>query len=219
MSAESLPDLSPTRLPSGRHRLTRADVFASQRGRLLDAVAHAVAEKNFGAATVADVVRRAGVSRKTFYEHFADKESAFLATYDAGVEVLLGRLTEAARDVAGEGWRERVRSDLSAYMDLLASEPAFAWALHVEVLAAGPGALARRAEVFALFAERTRRLHAVARRQEPDLPKLPPEAYLFHSGGIDEMVRECLRTSGAGALPGLAAPALKATLALFGATA
>lgn len=217
MSAESLPELSPTRLPSGRHRLTREDVFASQRGRLLDATAHAVAQKGFGPVTVADVVELAGVSRKTFYEQFADKEEAFLATYEMGVQVLLGRLADAARAVEGEGWRERVRSDLTAYMELLAEEPAFARALHLEVLAAGPAALARRAEVFALFAERTRRLHAVARRQEPELPRLPPEAFLFHGGGVDEMVRECLLASGAAALPTLAAPAVGITLALFGA--
>ncbi len=218
MNASALPQLAPARLQSGRHRLTREAVVLSQRGRLLDATMHAVAEKGYGATTVADVVERAGVSRKTFYEHFADKEGAFLAAYDTGVEILLGRLMEAAGDLDGAGWRVRLRSDLATYMLVLAEEPAFAWALHVEVLAAGPAALERRAEVFALFSDRTRRLHRLARRQDPALPALPDELYLVHSGGVDEVVREHLRTEGASTLGVLVEPAVLFTGALFGAT-
>ena len=73
-----------TQLPRGPHRLAREEVLASQRGRMLAAIAEAVAEKGYAATTVADVVGRAGVSRKTFYEHFADKEECFLAAWDAG---------------------------------------------------------------------------------------------------------------------------------------
>src|SRR5882724_3806888 len=65
------------RLPSGRHGLAREAVVASQRGRLLDAMAEVVAEKGYQATTVADVVERAGVSRRTFYEQFPDREACF----------------------------------------------------------------------------------------------------------------------------------------------
>src|SRR6266498_996015 len=61
---------SQDRLPSGRHGLTRETIVASQRGRLLDAMAAAVAEKGYAETTVSDVVDRAGVSRRTFYEQF-----------------------------------------------------------------------------------------------------------------------------------------------------
>src|SRR4051794_5075686 len=100
-------------LPRGPHRLARADVMASQRGRMLDAIAQVVAEKGYGAVTVADVVERAGVSRKTFYEHFRDKESCFLAAYDAGVDVLI-----ATMRAAGGETRAQVRS----FLHTLASE-------------------------------------------------------------------------------------------------
>ena len=84
-----------TRLPSGRHGLTREAVVASQRSRLIDAMAQVVAERGYPATTVADVVERAGVSRRTFYEQFADKEACFLAAYDVG---LTAGLEEMVRD-------------------------------------------------------------------------------------------------------------------------
>jgi AcrR family transcriptional regulator len=100
MQTEPTPTMSfPRVLPRGPHRLAREVVDASQRGRLLDAMAHAVAEKGFGAVSVADVIARAGVSRKTFYVYFRDKLDCFLAAYDVGVEVLLATVREAG---AGE---------------------------------------------------------------------------------------------------------------------
>ena len=204
------------RLPSGRHRLTREDVTASQRGRLLEAMVQVVAEKGYPATTVADIVDRAQVSRRTFYEQFESKEECFLIAYDVGVEYVLGRI-QAANEEAGErGWRELLRSDLTTYLDVLAAEPAYAAALHVETLQAGPAGLARRAEVFALFTERTRRVYELARKEDPSRPELPLEVFRIHTGGVDELIRECLRERGADALPGLAEPAARATLAMFG---
>jgi AcrR family transcriptional regulator len=216
-SPRAKPEL--TRLPSGRHRLTRDDVVASQRGRLIEAMVEAVAEKGYGPVTVADVVEGASVSRRTFYEQFAGKEECFLAAYDAGVQYALGRLAEAAEGIETDDWRARTESDIAAYLRVLSDEPAFAWALHVEVLGVGPAALERRAQIFAMFADRTRRAHELARAADDRLPELPDEAFLLHTGGMDELIRECLRTRGAAALPDLIAPAITATLALFGAAA
>ena len=217
MTSSSFPLPPLDRLPSGRHRLTRKAVESSQRGRLLFAIAQVVAEKGYAAATVADIVDRASVSRTTFYEQFPDKEACFLAAFDFAVEYVLGEMREAWEALgAGLEWRAHVRSDLTTYLNVLASEPAFARALHIEVIAAGPAALERRAQMFALFAGRTQRLHEFAREQEPSLPELPESAFALHSGGIDEMIREWLRTRGPSTLPQLAEPALAATFALFG---
>ena len=60
-------------------------------------MAEAVAEHSYGATTIAHVVSHAGVSRKTFYEHFRDKEHCFLAMYDTGIAFVLGRLDGGAR--------------------------------------------------------------------------------------------------------------------------
>ena len=114
-------------------------------------------------------------------------------------------------------WKAHVRSDLTTYLDVLASEPAFAWALHIEVLAAGTRALERRAEIFALFTQRTRRIHELAGERDPSLPGLPREVFMLHTGGMDELIREHLRTHGAKTLPSIAGPAVAAPRAMLGA--
>jgi AcrR family transcriptional regulator len=132
-------------LPAGRHSLTREVVLASQRGRLLDAMAQAVAEHGYGATTVAHVVAIAGVSRKTFYEHFSDKEDCFLALYDTGIAYVLRRLAEALRDETPESDPEaRIAAGLRTFLAVLAEEPAFSRAIILEVHGAGAQALARR---------------------------------------------------------------------------
>jgi AcrR family transcriptional regulator len=215
MSA-SLDPAEYVRLPSGRHRLTREAVLASQRGRLLEACVQVVAEKGYAPTTVADIVARAGVSRRTFYEQFPDKEACFLAAYDTGVEVVLVTIREAIDAVPVDDWRGRARASVETFMDVLAVEPAFAQALHIETFAAGSAALRRRAEVFGLIAELWRGLHARARVQDRRLIALPDEAFLALVGGLDELIRECLRTRGAGALPELAEPALGVVFAFLG---
>jgi AcrR family transcriptional regulator len=217
MEANPFTEAPAERLPSGRHGLTPEAVAASQHGRILFAIVQAAAEKGYGATTVADVVARAGVSRRTFYEHFSSKEDCFLNAYDTGVEIVLGRMREAAAGVDTDDWRAVMRSDLEAYLAMLAEQPEFAWSLHIEVLAAGHAALERRAAIFGLFTARTKANYALARREDPSLPELPDEAFAVHTGGMDELVRECLRTRGAKALPQLVEPGLVATLALFGA--
>src|SRR5690242_3020391 len=77
-----------------RHRTAREAVMASQRGRVLEAMVKAVAEKGYAATTIADVVARAGVSRRTFYEQFRDKEACFLAAFDTGVAFVRTRIEE-----------------------------------------------------------------------------------------------------------------------------
>jgi AcrR family transcriptional regulator len=160
------------------------------------------------------------VSRSTFYEQFEDKEACFLGAFNFGVEYVLGQMREAWEAGGGDdagSWRDHVRSDLTTYLDVLASEPAFARALHVESLAAGAATLERRAQMLALFSNRTRRLHELARAEEPALTPLPAAAFAVHTGGLDELIREHLRTTGAETLPALSDDAVAVTFALFGA--
>ena len=173
-------------LPRGPHHLAREEVLASQRGRMLDAMAEVVAEKGYAAATVADVIERARVSRKTFYEHFPDKEACFLAAFDAGAEILLG--TVEAADPGTGGPLERARARVRAYLQTLAAEPAFARTLIIEVVAAGPRALERRREIFAAFADASRRIA----REEGLGEGVPDEAYLGAVGAANEIVADWL---------------------------
>lgn len=142
--------MEAVQLPRGRHRLTREEVVTSQRDRMLVATADVVAELGYAKTTVAEVIRRAGVSRETFYEQFANKEEAFLAAYDGAASLLgmemgdelnrPGALTDAPLE-------EKLARILSRYLSTLAGEPAIAKTFLCEVYAAGPEALQRRVDV------------------------------------------------------------------------
>ena len=181
------------RLPRGPHRLAREEVLASQRARMLEAMAHAVAAKGYAATTVADVVGGAGVSRKTFYEHFQDKEDCFLAAFDVGVGVLVNAVERATLEATGE-WRNHIRAGVRAYLSTLAAVPDFARTFLIEVLAAGPRALERRADVHARFAHVLRTLHETYRADHPDeIPELPDEAFIAVVGAVNELVSDRVR--------------------------
>lgn len=137
-------------LPRGRHGLPRETVRASQRGRMLDAMARAVADRGYANVTVADVLRGARVSRETFYEHFSGKEACFLAALDASADALAGRMTEALA-TGGRDPLDRLDRVLAVYLDALAAERALARTFLLDVHAAGPEALRRRVAVFERF--------------------------------------------------------------------
>jgi AcrR family transcriptional regulator len=89
------------RLPPGPHRLTSEQVAADQRQRLIDAMLQLVGEDGYAATTVAEVIERAEVSRKTFYEHFEDRKSLLLAAFDASAPVALEEVRAASRRTGG----------------------------------------------------------------------------------------------------------------------
>ncbi len=109
-------------LPRGRHSLSPEAVKDSQRGRMLRAVALAVAEKGYGETVVTDVIERAHVSRKTFYEHFADLQDCFRQAHAAACDTLLAEVIGASRAGPQEGF-ETIRSGISGYFQLIAAEP------------------------------------------------------------------------------------------------
>ena len=149
MEPRSSHNRAPHQLPAGRHGLPRAFVVSNQRERILDAVLQAASQSGYAAMRIEDVIAIAGVSRRTFYDHFANKEEAFLAAYELVLEQLLSGVTSAF--ASGESWTSRVRRGLAAFLNLLASEPVLAQVCVVEALAAGPRALARRTEAMEAF--------------------------------------------------------------------
>jgi AcrR family transcriptional regulator len=129
----------------GGSAFAREQVDDIQRSRVLGALCEVVAERGAAGATVAHIVARAGVSRRTFYELFADREDCFLAAFDQAVERAAARVLPAW---AGAGrWRERVRGALVALLGFFDEEPDLGALCVVHALGAGPGALERRAEV------------------------------------------------------------------------
>jgi AcrR family transcriptional regulator len=140
----------PHQLPPGRHGLSRAFVAQNQRERILAAVGDVTSAAGYGGMSVEDVIVSAGVSRRTFYEHFANKHEAFIAAYDAVVAQLLQGVRLAYESEAT--FTDRLRAGLAAFLDFIAREPAFARMCIVEALAAGPEAVRRRNGAMAAFA-------------------------------------------------------------------
>jgi AcrR family transcriptional regulator len=115
--------------------------------RMLVAMARLACEKRLGNVTVADVVARSRVSRRTFYEIFEDREDCLIAALDEAV----ARASHYTIGVADPkaGWADRVRDSLASLLQFLDDEPDFGRLVVVESLAGGPVVLRRRAQVLA----------------------------------------------------------------------
>jgi AcrR family transcriptional regulator len=124
-------------------------VSAAQRERLLEAAFAVVAEEGYRRMSVRKVAGRAGVSSKTFYDLFADREDCFLTAFDQAVEELAIAVVPAFR--TEREWSVRVRAGLAALLAQLDREPALRTLVFVEALGGGPRVLERRAEVLAVL--------------------------------------------------------------------
>ena len=120
-------------------------VSERQRSRLLEATFALAAQEGYRELTVGMLAARAGVSRRTFYEFFSDREDCFLAAFDYALDVLAERVLPAYE--AEREWTDRVRSGLAALLACLDGEPALRRLVFVEALTAGPRVLARRTQV------------------------------------------------------------------------
>jgi AcrR family transcriptional regulator len=125
----------------------RDRVLEVQRRRLLSATADVVAERGLSRVTVAHIVARSNISRRTFYDLFADREACFLATLDDALEQLSPRVLSAWE--RERSWREKVRAGLTAILEFLDDKPELRSLLIVDALGAGTDALDRRANVLA----------------------------------------------------------------------
>jgi AcrR family transcriptional regulator len=177
-------------LPRGRSRLPAPAVQASQRERLLRAAVAAIADKGYPDVTVADIVRRAKVSRAAFYLHFRSREDCFLAATRRGGQLLFGHVIQAVRATGDDAPDEAVlRAGCRAFLGFLADEPAFARVFYIDMPAAGPVAVERLQDAGCRFAEINARWHRRARARHPDWPAVPDEAYQALAGATAELVR------------------------------
>jgi AcrR family transcriptional regulator len=184
------PELEPLLHPAG----------GSQRARLLEGMTQAVYRKGYTAATVADAVREARVSRGTFYAEFASKEECFLEAYRHGVDVLLHRVATAAREAEG-GWEARL--------------PRFARTYLLEIQAAGARAQTERDAALRRFAERYASSFAAAAAERPEL-SMPSDDLLFGlAAGVSELICARLRAGEADRLPDLEDPLVDFALAVL----
>ncbi len=141
-----------TPLPRGRHGLAREDVTAAQRARIFAGLVQAVAERGYASTPVADILRRAGVSRETFYQLFSSKQDCFLQCLDEATTGFLALLA-TDRPEAELSPRELFALLLETYLATIADDPDRARVFLVEVYAAGPEAILARTAVQDVFVE------------------------------------------------------------------
>ena len=137
---------SPAAVPRGRHAPPLEVRQDRQRARLFAAAAAVFARGGYADASAEAVAREAGMSKATFYEHFDNKEDCLIALFDAAIEEVLAEMRVAAEAHAAAEPVDRVRATIRAFLRALAGFPDQAQTLLVEVVGAGPRAMARRDE-------------------------------------------------------------------------
>lgn len=188
---------STTRPLPGRQQLPREFIAQHQRARIIVALAQETSEQGYQQVTVADIVRRAGTARNTFYENFRSKEDCFLATQEYAMTAALERVVETAGTL--QSWPQRVRAGLTAFLSYVAEEPALARTCMVEALSAGPAAV----EYYEKSQQAFVSLFRLGRDVSPhgaDLPETMEEAII---GGVFWIVYQRLLDGGASAIPEL----------------
>jgi AcrR family transcriptional regulator len=137
-------------LRPGRHQLSRDEVRAHQRDRLLTALETVMSANGYPATTVADVIKAAGVSRQTFYELFSSKQDCFLASYARRQSSVIGTIfcTPAPTTPL-----ERFAALMHTYLTVMASDPAVSRLYLTGVYTAGEEAIARRFEMQRQFVD------------------------------------------------------------------
>lgn len=123
----------------------RGHVTEIQRARMLSAAVDAIEENGYARLTVAQVINRAKVSRKTFYDLFLDREDCFLAVFERTLDQMRARVVEAY--VEESSWRDGVRAGLAALLIFIDEEPELARLCIVDALGGGPRVLEMRAQV------------------------------------------------------------------------
>jgi AcrR family transcriptional regulator len=163
-------------------------VISPKRQRILDGMLEAVGAEGYEHTSVRTVLDRTGVYRQAFYDNFADKDDCYLQAYDAGLQRVEALILAAT--AGEESWRGKLRAGLAALLDFLDAEPDTGRALIVEVHAAGPEALAKRAAAMERIAGYLDQARAgVAAADSP--PSIAPEGI---AAGIHAVIHSRLAT-------------------------
>jgi AcrR family transcriptional regulator len=185
------PGLAFSRLPVGRHGLSRSFVARNQRLRAIGAMLRLLPQYGYIGTTIGHVTQEAGISRAAFYEHFKSKEECFLVTHDAVGEWLCERVERAVS--TEDEWPTRVRAGVSEALRLLAANPAIAHLIAVEAPQAGPAARERQQACLARFAE-------PLRAGRPGRGELPAQLEELLLGGALSLIARYVDAGRAGRL-------------------
>jgi AcrR family transcriptional regulator len=182
-TANEIPPVRPT--GAGRPEAAAAP-GAGHRERLLDAMAESIRVHGYRGTTVADVVRRARTSRRTFYQHFEDREACFLELFDVSNEMLGLRISEALRVDAS--WEEQVDQAVSVYIDEVAAEPALTIAFTRELTALGDVGTLRQRNEIDRFSHLLIALVEMVNAPKPQVVPMQMATAIMITGGLRELI-------------------------------
>jgi AcrR family transcriptional regulator len=166
---------------------TAADERADHRTRLIEAMAAAIEQKGYRETTVADVVRIARTSRRTFYEHFEDREACFLALFDATNMAMMDEIAAAVHPE--RPLEEQVDGALDAYIGHVCAQPALYKSFVRELPALGQAGADRQVALVERFARLLTGLVESARRVQPEVGASPLsiDTAIIIVGGLREL--------------------------------
>jgi AcrR family transcriptional regulator len=205
-------------LPKGRHGLSREQVEASQRTRLLRATVELGSERGLASLTLTDIVGRAGVARSTFYEHFADKQQCFLETFDYAAERLFERVL-AIEPIGAEQYATVAHFYIAQMLELCLEEPGLVHMVAGDAEALGPAAAERQRQIRTRLADGLVGVREFLRASDPSMTPITQLRGIAIVGAIGEVLQHTLATAGLEAVPALQAELSTIMLALTGAPA
>lgn len=207
--------LAPHPLLGGRRGLARGDrnvsrsfVVENQRARILDAVTTLTAQEGYASLKVEGIAEQAAVSLVAFYEHFVDKEDAFLVAYEVGHGKAMAAVERAY--VSESDWRLAVRAGIDALFGFLASEAAFAHIALIDALTATAHTAERSKEGVGAFAQML--VPGLGKTRGFAPPAITVEAI---AGGIFDLCLHYALSGRIGELPELVPSATYVALAPF----
>ena len=160
-----------------------------QRRQVLDGLAHAIVAKGYAATTIADIARHGRVSKSAVYEHFTDKEAAFLALHHEVAGEALDRVRAAYEESAGAPrWEDRVRHVVGAYLRAMTADPVHFTVALIECAAVSTGARQARRRAFDRFAAAVVAMTAEVGRTTAGAAPLSEDLAIAALGGLNELI-------------------------------
>lgn len=196
MTEDDLLSLLPERLalPRGRSALPQSVVDESRRGRIMQAALDEVAEVGYPAATVATIIKRARVSRTSFYEAFADKEDAFAAAHWNASDLALAQVWKPALARPGIDFDDRARHVLDAYINVLEHARAFTICFFVEIRGVSERLATQREEMLDRHVQLLHELARASAKTDPTLGVPDHDVLRALMGAFDELVAREVRS-------------------------
>lgn len=175
---------------------------ADHRSRLLDALTLVLTDRAYSEVTIADIVARARVSRRTFYEQFENKDACLLALCERLSEQILG-LIAAGYDPMAD-WVEQLNRVTDTYLQALQMQPTLVRTLYIELMQLGAAGLAVRRRISQRFAMFLIMQVELARLREPGKRSLSPALATAIVGGVNELILQAIEEDRASRLSDMA---------------